>query len=260
MKAVVLVAGYATRLYPLTKNRAKALLMLGNRCILDYILDQIIQIPDLSEVILISNANFFDSFADWSKTRGDCPVPIRVLNDGTHDDDSKRGAVGDLAFAISEAGIDEDILVIAGDNLFTYRLADVYAAYRASGRRNLILGQKLPEGEDIHRFAVAELDEEKRVLSLEEKPENPKSDMIVYATYFYGAETLPLVRQYLDEGGNPDAPGFFPAWLHKRRPVYLYAFEGSCIDIGTHASYDRIKALVEKEPAYLKRFSGRAER
>ncbi|NJP40062.1 nucleotidyltransferase family protein [Oscillospiraceae bacterium HV4-5-C5C] len=247
MKAIILAAGYATRLYPLTKDRPKALLDVAGRSLLDRICDQIEPIEAVNEIIVISNHRFIKAFQDWADSRGVNPQlkPITVIDDGTTSEADRLGAIGDLEFAVSQLQIDEDILVIAGDNLFTYNLKEIYDSYSGDGR-DMILGQKLSDQEDPTRFAIAVMDEQGSLLDLEEKPKQPKSDIAIYATYFYRRDTLPLIRQYLQAGLNPDSPGHFPEWLYKKKSVRVYLFEGDCYDIGTKESYAYVQNLFSR--------------
>ena len=243
MKAIILAAGYATRLYPLTKDRPKALLPINEKKILDFIVDEIETIPEVNELIVVSNHKFVPHFTEWAKERV-TRFPISVLDDNTTDDTNKLGAVGDMDFAIREKKIDDDILVMAGDNIFTFRLLDYYRYFKEKDA-DCILIKRLERLEDLQRMANAVLDEDERVTFMEEKPREPKTNNAVFASYFYKKETLPLIRQYLEEGNNPDAPGFFPSWLYAKKPVYAFAFEGECYDIGTHESYKEVQEIFK---------------
>ena len=235
MIALLLVAGYATRLYPLTINTPKPLLPVGGQPMLNYIVDEIDTIPEIDRVVLISNHRFADHFREWASARKSA-VPITVLDDGTTDDSNKRGAIGDIQFAIGSLSIDEDIVVIAGDNLFTYRLRDLYTHF-SNLRKDLLVAIRVTDINQLRKLAVATLDTDGRVLRLAEKPDEPESDTAIYATYFYTRETVPLFREYLTGGNTPDAPGHFPAWLYLRKDVYAFSAEGTCIDIGTPENY-----------------------
>ena len=241
MKAIILAAGYAMRLYPLTENTPKALLPIGGRPMLDYLLDSLAVVEEIDEAVLISNHRFAAQFQAWAARAAETWPRLRftVLDDGTTSNETRLGAVGDIQFAIEKLGLNEEILVAASDDFFTFDLRDFVADYHRHGQ-NLLLGHRLEEIEDLRRFAVAELDDKGRVLSLEEKPREPKSDIGIYALYIYRADALPLFKQYLDGGNNPDSPGRFPEWLHKRREMRAWLFEGECIDIGTHESYREI--------------------
>lgn len=238
MKGIILAAGYATRLYPLTKDRPKALLPVSGRPILDYIADEMDTISDLDQIIIISNHLFADQFQTWADNRNSMGQghPVVVLDDGSTDDTNKLGAIGDIQFVIDQLGLDDELMVIAGDNLFTYRLRDAWSAYRSHGE-DMILAKRLPWDDDLRRYAIATVDESGRVTNLVEKPANPQSNLAVFATYFYRRDTMKQIKTYLAEGNSPDAPGNFPAWLYQKKAVRLFEFDGICIDIGTPESY-----------------------
>ncbi len=237
MKGIVLAAGYATRLYPLTKDRPKPLLPVAGRPIIDYIVDEMDTLESLDQIIVVTNHRFAPLFEEWAVGRNRTgKKPVQVIDDETTDETNKLGAIGDIQHVIDRLGLDDDLLVIAGDNLFTYRLSDADRYFRQNGV-DTILAREMDASEDLTRFAIAVIDPEGRLVNLEEKPRQPKSNLAVFATYFYRQDTVPMIRQYLDEGNSPDAPGHFPAWLYLRKPVQVYLFDGLCIDIGTPESY-----------------------
>lgn len=238
MKAIVLSAGYATRLYPLTLNTPKGLLPIGKKSILDFITDEIEKVEEIDEMFIISNHKFYANFYEWSKVRK-TRLKITVLDDNTTDDTNKLGAIGDIQFTIENGKIDDDILVVAGDNFFTFDLRDYIEFYKKVDG-DAILVSELSELKDLQRMANAVLSEDNRVMFMEEKPQNPKTNIAVFASYIYKKETLPLIDKYLKEGNNPDAPGFFPSWLYTKKPVYAYKFTGECYDIGTPESYKEV--------------------
>lgn len=241
MKGIVLAAGYATRLYPLTKDRPKPLLPVAGRPIIDYIVDEMDTLPELDQIIVVTNHRFAAAFEEWAAVRNQIGgKPVIVVDDQTTDDTNKLGAIGDIQFCIDRLKIDDDLLIIAGDNLFTYRLKDADDFYRRH-QDDTLLARHVSPPEDLTRYAIAEVDPDGRVLSLEEKPSQPKSDIAVFATYFYRQDTIPMIAQYLSEGHSPDAPGYFPAWLYQHKPVRVYLFDGICIDIGTPQSYAEVQ-------------------
>lgn len=244
MKAIILAAGYATRLYPLTLHQPKALLPIGGKPILDHIVEQMEGIRELDRIFVVSNAKFAAQFDAWARTVH-CRIPIEVLNDGTTDDSNKRGAIGDIFFAIEEKKIDDELMVIAGDNFFTYSLREYVDFYREKDR-DCVCVKRWQDEKMLSQFGIALLDENGKVLDIEEKPAKPKSNAVVFATYLYKRETVPLFAQYLAAGNKPDAPGNFPAWLYRRKEVYAYAFDGDCYDIGTPESYREVCRLYEK--------------
>ena len=239
MKAILLAAGYATRLYPLTKDTPKSLLPLGSRLIIDYIMDSVDLIPDLTEVVLITNSKFYPHFSKWaSEQNREGKAPITVLDDGTTDDSNKRGAIGDIIFTIDQLNIDDDLCILAGDNIFTYSMTNMYEFFREKNAPTLI-AINVPEVEQRRKLAVAVIDDNGQILDMEEKPQESKSEWGIYATYFYGKDIIPMFKEYIAEGGSPDAPGNFPSWLYKKMPVYAFKGDGSCIDIGTVENYEK---------------------
>lgn len=245
MIAILLAAGYATRLYPLTKDRPKPLLPLGNRLIIDYIMDSIDSLADVTSVVVITNARFAGQFEEWAASCDrEGKAPLTVLNDGSTGDDNKLGAIGDIRYTIDTLGIDDDICIVAGDNIFTYDIREMYSLFREKNAPTLV-AIHVPEIEQLRHLAVAVIDEDGRILDMEEKPHDPKSEWGIYATYFYGRDIIPMLYRYLEEGNSPDAPGNFPSWLYRRLPVYAYKGNGKCIDIGTIENYEKTKREYE---------------
>ncbi len=229
MKAIVLAAGYATRLRPLTENFPKPLLPVGGRPMADHILDRIREVPEVRSVHAVTNARFAGQFVEWARERG-----VEVHDDGTTTDEDKLGAIGDIDFVVQRAGLDaDDLLVIAGDNLFDFSLAEYVAWWRGKDG-SAIAVYDVGDLELMKKYAEVELGDDERVTSIVEKPSEPRSTLAAIATYIYRRDHVPLVRRYLEEGNSPDAPGNFVVWLHTRAPVYAYRFAGDWMDIGGH--------------------------
>ncbi len=244
MKAIILAAGYATRLYPLTIDKPKALLPIANKPILDYIVDEIETLPEIDDLIIVSNHKFYPNFEKWSKEK-ETRLNIIVLNDNTTDDTNKLGAIGDIEYAIEKLNIDDDILVMAGDNIFTFRLKDYYNAYKEKNS-DFVLVKEMDRIEDLRRMANVEITSDGKVVGMVEKPQNPKTNLAAFASYIYKKDTVPMIKKYLQDGNNPDAPGFFPSWLYKQKDVYAYTFTGECYDIGTPESYKEVNDIFSK--------------
>lgn len=242
MKAIILVAGYATRLYPLTKDTPKPLLKVGGKAIIDYIVEEINTLDAVDSIFVISNHKFASHFEKWAEAKNNIK-PITVFDDGTDSDETKRGAIGDIQYTIEEGKIDDDVVIIAGDNLFTYSLKEYYDFY-SEKKSDCVCVKQFDDMEMIKQLGVVLMDENCKVLELEEKPQQPKSNKAAFATYMYTKETVKLFKTYLEEGNSPDAPGYFLQWLHKKKPVYGYVMNGECYDIGTH------KALAEVREIY----------
>jgi glucose-1-phosphate thymidylyltransferase len=244
MKALIMAAGYATRLYPLTLDRPKALLPIAGKPIIGYILDEINTIPDIDKVYVVTNSKFYKHFCDWANGLSS-GKPVEIIDDGTSTEETRLGGVGDIKFVIDRYAIDDDLMIIAGDNFFTYRLADYFAEYEKNPC-DYVVAKEIDDVRQLRQFAVAELDADNRILNLIEKPSEPPSNIAVFATYTYRRDTLPLFERYFREGNNPDAPGYFVQWLHKIKPVYAWRMNGDCYDIGTQKAYDDIRAAFEK--------------
>lgn len=241
MKAIILVAGYATRLYPLTKNTPKPLLKVGGKPIIDYIVDEVNKIEDVDSIFVISNHKFAEKFVEWANKKVNSK-PITVIDDGTDSDETKRGAIGDIQYTIEQGNIDDDVIIIAGDNLFTYSLKEYYDFYQEK-KADCVCVKQFDDMEMIKQLGVVLMDEDCKILDLEEKPQKPKSNKAAFATYMYNRDTVKLFKEYLKEGNSPDAPGYFLQWLHKKKPVYGYVMNGECYDIGTHKALEEVRNI-----------------
>ena len=228
MVGLILAAGYATRLQPLTDTMPKHLLPVGGRPMVDWVLDKLRE-ADVADLHLVTNARFAPLFERWGDGNG-----VRVHDDGTTSNDDRLGAIGDIRFVQERIGMDDDLLAIAGDNLFDYSLRDLVAFWRAKGGSALAV-HDVGSLELAKKYGVVAVDAEDRIVDFVEKPEDPPSTLAATATYLYSREHAALVPTYLEEGNPPDQPGNYVAWLHKRAPVYAYAFEGGWYDIGDPA-------------------------
>jgi len=243
----VLAAGYATRLYPLTRDRPKALLEVAGAPVLTHILNRILELQDLTEIAVVSNGRFVRHFEQWRRGL-DVSVPVTILNDRTGDDASRLGAIGDLAFALDEVPLgNEDWLVAAGDNLLGCDLLHVQAVFRAAGRPTLVLRQ-VEHGPGPTRYNEVRLSADGTVVGFREKPADPSTGLSAIALYFFTAGVEPLLRRYLDDGGNRDAPGHFISWLVSRMPVGATHLHGDWFDIGSPDTLDRARAQFRPRP------------
>jgi glucose-1-phosphate thymidylyltransferase len=232
VKAIILGAGYATRLRPLTDTIAKPLLPVGGRPMIDYIYDKIAEVKEVDAVHVVTNQKFSKSFEAWAAQHAR-PVPVEVHNDGTLSNEDRLGAIGDIRFTVERAGLEEnDLLILAGDNVFDFSLVDYVRFWRSKGDGSCIALYPCPDMELVKQYSIVELDEQDRVTSFIEKPQNPTTNLVGIAAYVYHHDHVPLVQQYLNEGHSPDQPGHFIAWLHQRAPVYGYRFKGIWLDIG----------------------------
>lgn len=243
MKAVILAAGYATRLYPLTLDRPKALLPVGGRPMLERLLDRLAEVEGLDGVFLVTNSKFADAFREWADQTG---ADVQIVDDGTSDDETKLGAIGDLDLTIRDGGIDDDLIVLAGDNLFSESLATFPEFALAKGGAALGV-YDVGDFDAIRRYSAIELDGDDRVVRLEEKPEQPRTTLAGIALYFYPRRALGLVRAYLEAGNNPDQPGRLVEWLYPRTPVYGWRVPGHWYDVGSK------ETLAEADRAFTDR-------
>jgi glucose-1-phosphate thymidylyltransferase len=224
VKALVLAAGYATRLRPLTDTIPKPLLPVGGKPMVDWILERLAE-TSVDEVHLVTNARFAADFERWAESKD-----VQVHNDGTTSNDDRLGAIGDIAFV----GLDDDLLVIASDNLFDYSLADYEQYWRTKGG-SCVAVHDVGDIELAKKYGIVDVDADDRITGFVEKPEHPPSTLAATATYLYRRDHAALVPAYLAEGNPPDQPGNLVAWLHKREPVFAYTFAGEWYDIGDQA-------------------------
>lgn len=246
MIALILAAGYATRLYPLTRDTPKPLLPVqGSRTILDLLAARLEVLEEISEILIVTNDRFFHAFEQWQQQYQGMK-PVRVLNDGTSSPEGRLGAIGDIQFVLEREQPQEDLLVLAGDNVLGFGLAG-YLEYFHQVGTDCILVRKVDDPAELRSIGVAELDAQNRVLSLEEKPQEPRSNIGVFALYIYKRSTLPLFSRYLAEGGNPDAPSYFPEWLHSRQEMRAYYTEGTIDDVGTPEAYAEMRVRLGEQ-------------
>jgi glucose-1-phosphate thymidylyltransferase len=235
VKALVLAAGYATRLRPLTDTWSKELLPVGGRPIIDWIVDAIEEVDAVDAVHVVTNARKAPAFREWAAGRGD----VTVHDDGTTSNDDRLGAVGDLRFVIDEAGIDDDMLVIAGDNLFDFSLAEFVAFWQTrrthGAAASAVAVRDVGTIELARRYGVVAVDDDARITAFVEKPEDPPSTLAATATYLYDRRHVARVAEYLDAGNPHDQPGLYVAWLQSREPVYGWLFHDPWYDIGDAA-------------------------
>jgi glucose-1-phosphate thymidylyltransferase len=242
LKALILAAGYATRLRPLTDTVPKQLLPVGGRPMVDWILDKVRE-TDCDEIHLVTNHRFADDFRAWA------PDDLTIHDDGTTSNDDRLGAIGDIQFV----GIDDDLLAIAGDNLFDFSLRDYVAFWESKEGGSCVAVHDVGDRELAKKYGIVDVDADDRLVGFVEKPDDPPSTLAATATYLYRREHAALVPTYLAEGNPPDQPGNFIGWLYRREPVYAYRFSGEWYDIGDHAQ------LLEADNR-MRRRSGLPER
>lgn len=247
MKLIVLAAGYATRLYPLTLNQPKPLLKVAGKPMLEHVLANLLPIEEIDHVYVVTNAKFAEHFRRWADTYGAARsgVQITVVNDNSTDDSNKLGAIGDLNLVLTRERIDDDIIVVAGDNLFSNTLAAFGKFCREKGAPVLAV-YDVGDLDEIKKYNAIEVDEDGRILFFEEKPARPKSTLTGIALYYYPASSLPLIRQYVDEGNNPDQPGRLVQWMYRRTPFYTWRVPGIWYDVGSKETLEEADRIFSQ--------------
>lgn len=238
MKCLILAAGYATRLYPLTENFPKPLLKVGEKTILDWLVDDIHTAGVVDEFVVISNHKFAHHFTSWAATK---PQKITVVDDGTDSNESRLGAVKDIQFAIDQCGIDTDLLVIAGDNVLDFSLTK-FIAYAQEKGTSCIMRYYDPDDKKLMKSGVVTIDANEKVLEMAEKPAVPATHWCCPPFYYYAKEDARLVQKGIDNGCGTDAPGSYIAWLCRQTTVHAMEMPGSRYDIGNLESYEKVKA------------------
>lgn len=237
MKCLILAAGYATRLYPLTENFPKPLLKVGGKAILDWLIDDMDTAGVIDEYVVISNHKFAHHFETWAKEK---TQKITVVDDGTSSNETRLGAVRDIQFALDALNIREDILVMAGDNLLDFSLTK-FIDYALEKKHSCIMRYYEPEHKKLLKSGVVTLDENQRVLEMTEKSPTPATNWCVPAFYYYTAADAAKIAEGIAEGCHTDAPGSYVAWLCERAPIYAMEMPGSRYDIGNLESYEQVQ-------------------
>ena len=237
MKCLILAAGYATRLYPLTENFPKPLLSIGDKTILDWLIDDIRTDGSVDEFIVITNHRFAPQFAAWAATH---TIPITIVDDGTSTNETRLGAVCDVRFAIDELQLDDDLFIIAGDNVLDFSLTS-FIRYAEKKGTSCAMRYYEPDADKLHKFGISEIGEDERLLSLEEKPLQPKSHWCTPPFYYYTKADAARIKDAIADGCGTDAPGSLVAWMCRHSVMYSMEMPGSRYDIGNLESYQRVQ-------------------
>lgn len=234
---MILAAGYATRLYPLTQNFPKPLLKVGEKTILDWLLDDIDSSGKISEFVLISNHKFAPMFEDWAM---DKPYAVTVVDDMTSSNETRLGAVCDMEYAIKSLEIDDDILVIAGDNVLDFSLTK-FIDYAEEKGSSAVMRYSEESVAKLQKCGVLSISEDDLVTDMEEKPATPKSHWCCPPFYYYKASDASRISEAISEGCGTDAPGSLVMWMCKHSPVHAMEMPGPRYDVGNLESYEKIK-------------------
>lgn len=243
MKNIVIAAGYATRLGELTRNFPKPLLQIGGSTILGRMLDDIDRIPDIDEHIIITNHRFAPIFEDWAGQQS-YTKPVTIVDDGTSSNETRLGAVCDLLYAMDKLSIDDDLLVVAADNILMFSFQEFVDFAKAKGT-SCIMCHEQPSMERLQRTGVVVLDEDNRVLNMEEKPQVPKSHWAVPPFYIYLRKDLDLVRGSVENGCGKDAPGNLAHYMVDNTIMHAWPMSAGRFDIGSLDSYEEAKRIFK---------------
>ena len=252
MKVIVLAAGYATRLYPLTLDKPKPLLPVAGRPMLEHVLQHVLPIGGIDRVYIVTNAKFASHFQAWadgyraSENLG--KLSFVIVNDGSTDDTNKLGAIGDIHYVMRSQKVDDDLIVVAGDNLFSESL-EQFGRLAREKKTPLLALYDVGDLEAVKKYNSISLGKDGRITGFEEKAKEPKSTLTGIALYHYPRHVLPHIRQYIAEGNNPDQPGRLVQWLFPKMPFYTWRVPGIWFDIGSKESLEEANQVFSNLPA-----------
>jgi glucose-1-phosphate thymidylyltransferase len=247
MNALILAAGYATRLYPLTLKKAKPLLVVGGKPIIEWVVDNLAGIPDLETIYVVTNDKFAGDFQAWSeryqsRKRG-TEFKFKIINDGSKSDEDKLGAIGDINFVVTRENLSQsNLLVVAGDNLLAESLANFVEFAR--GTDATVAVYDVGDAEAIKKYGNITVDADGIITRFQEKPEKPQGTLAAVAVYYYSPAVLSLLTTYLAAGNNPDQPGRFVQWLYTRKPVKTFLIKGKWLDIGSKETLESADKIL----------------
>lgn len=251
MRCIILAAGYATRLYPLTKNFPKPLLTVGDKTIVDWLIDDLLKNTDIREFAVVTNHRFAGFFEAWAKdkleqmTEKFAGLNIIIVDDGTSSNESRLGAVRDIEYALDKLAINDDVLVMAGDNLLDFSISG-FVRYALDKRTSCVMCHEEYELKKQQKTAIITFNEDGLIESYEEKPVNPKGHYAVPPFYIYRACDVKRIGEAIVDGCGADAPGSFAAWLSTHTSMHAYVMPGKRYDIGDVDSYDAVKRVFER--------------
>ncbi len=246
MKALILAAGYATRLYPLTKETPKPLLPVGGIPMIEHILFRIVEVPEVDEVFIVTNDKFYSQFREWSGSYRS-KKRIKVINDGTKSNEDRLGAIGDIDFVIKQQKVKDDLLVIAGDNLFEFSLVHLNNFFKERGTSVIAACDLLEKSRLAKKFGVVETDKNMKIVGFEEKPAEPKTTLAATACYIFTKDDVVELERCIAEHHKPDNLGDFIKWLSERKHVHGFIFSERWFDIGSHDQYEEVNRLFRKK-------------
>ena len=244
MDAIILAAGYATRLYPLTENTPKPLLNVAGKPIIEHIIHKLGQISSIKKIYIVTNDKFENDFKEWL-SNFDAETPIEIINDNTKSNEDRLGALGDINYTINTKDIDDDIIIVAGDNLFELSLTDV-ANFFKKRKSNVIVLHDVKDYELAKHYGIVEVSDD-IVVNFEENPISPKSTLASTGIYLFPKKTISLIKKYILQGNNPDKTGSFIEWLHKRDNVNSYITDKKWYDIGSIEQFEKANKYYKQK-------------
>ena len=247
MKLIILAAGYATRLYPLTINQPKPLLKVSERPMIEHVIDHLKDVPELTGVIIISNEKFHGHFEKWASDYqiSGQNIPITVVNDKSTDENNRLGAIGDMVFAMNDQSVDEDVIVVAGDNLFSQSIK-AFGEFCLEKKAPVLGVYDVGRLEDTKKYSEVHTDMNGHITSFEEKPEHPSTTVIGIALYYYPKDLIPTIKRYVEDGHNADQPGRLVQWLYPRIPVFTWSLPGLWYDIGSKETLEEANRIFSE--------------
>jgi glucose-1-phosphate thymidylyltransferase len=246
MKVIILAAGYATRLYPLTLTQPKPLLPVAGKPMIEYVLDNLAPIPGIDRIYVVTNAKFAGHFQKWADNYTTAKLNFTIVNDNSTDDTNKLGAIGDIHYVLKTQNVDDEIIVVAGDNLFSEKLHG-FGKFVTEKNAPVLAVYDVGNLEEIKKYNSISVDKEGRITFFEEKPKNPTSTITGIALYYYPRASLALIKQYMAEGNNPDQPGRLVQWLYPRTPFYTWRVPGIWYDIGSKETLEEANKIFAKK-------------
>jgi glucose-1-phosphate thymidylyltransferase len=247
MQVLILAAGYATRLYPLTLNQPKPLLPVGGKPMLEHVIDHLAPVQGLGEIFIVTNQKFVTHFTDWAEKyrREKAKLDFKIVNDGSTSDADKLGAIGDIHLVLQKENVTGDLIVVAGDNLFDSSLAP-FVEFCRQQKTAVLAVYDVGDLEAIKKYNSITLDAAGKITFFEEKPKNPTSTLTGIALYYFPADVVKMIHTYIAEGNNPDQPGRLIQWLYPRVPVHTWTVPGRWFDIGSKETLEQADRIFNQ--------------